>query len=237
MILRSLVRGNLNSIRQILQKKWPSKRLFNSGTNSNGSNNLLQYLQQVQDTRDYFRKHASVNISKIHDHSIKPSNRSTFPIYGALKLESHYFWTAEFEKRQKRYAQYEGTEIQKLSATCLNLMEMGHWEEDFKMLGFDRIVNGQTVSNPLHINYPLQWPPYRYWSEQNYTGTWSSNESCTISQFKTDGIKTCLGKSSVMIIGDSRARQLYRAIKSVLLDFRNQLEHPCVFYPGTHWCL
>jgi len=69
------------------------------------------------------------------------------------------------------------------------------------------------VSNPLDPRYPLEWPPYKPWSQQYYHGDWLPKDDCDIHPYSPSELKTCFqnGEKSVAIVGDSRGRQLYRA--------------------------
>ena len=113
---------------------------------------------------------------------------------------------------------------------CLNLLLNGGWNNStFKMNGFSRKLD---YSNKTHEIYKIIEHPYhpeyhqaRYspWANQNWTGTWESQDDCKIERkWYRAQLDQCFdeGNSHIMIVGDSRARQLSRAFE-VFLDTDN----------------
>lgn len=103
---------------------------------------------------------------------------------------------------------------------CKNLLKTGHWEE-FETHGFER-KRGRSrskktavIAHPYHFDYPYKpWPFFKSWSEQNYSGIWKSNDDCEMKILNESELSECFnhGKKRILLIGDSRTRQLANAL-------------------------
>ena len=68
------------------------------------------------------------------------------------------------------------------------------------------------------------------WKHQHFSGTWVSNENCKTDHLKNSLLEKCFnhGKSGIMVIGDSVARALLKALE---LYIKNET---CCFYDENH---
>ena len=72
----------------------------------------------------------------------------------------------------------------------------------------------KIIDNPLDPLYPQKFPPYRLWNQQNYSAVWATESECKLHRFSRQELKHCFSndggdaQSQIVIIGDSRARQL-----------------------------
>ena len=115
--------------------------------------------------------------------------------------------------------------LAKKQNTCESVLHTGAWH-NLELFGFERTVNSTTnhavqeiISNPRDPRYLLvPWPPYKFWTEQNYTGTWKTSGCDLMPDFSKNQLSTCFenGKRHVHFVGDSRTRQLYRSFSMIL---------------------
>ena len=104
------------------------------------------------------------------------------------------------------------------SKLCDSISKYGHWE-NWTEKGFSR--KNHTYKNILEPDYPITFPPYKRWGLQNFSGIWRANDkNCKLDRYKKAEIANCLEK--IVVVGDSRGRQLYRALKLYIDDHLNQ---------------
>ena len=101
---------------------------------------------------------------------------------------------------------------------CTGLLNKGRWNEDSWLEnGFNRDFENSTIKyDPLDSR--VKFRPHRCfeeWSVQNYSGKWESVDDCEIHRIKPAEIQQCFenGKGRVLILGDSRSRQLARSMQ------------------------
>merc|ERR1711893_570235 len=85
---------------------------------------------------------------------------------------------------------------------CRDLLTIGHWK-NFKKMGFERIVNNQTITNVYDKRYPKVFPPFNIWPQQNYSGTWGGRQNCELRNFTRDELAQCFSKTQIWFFGDS----------------------------------
>jgi hypothetical protein len=129
---------------------------------------------------------------------------------------------------------------------CSNLLTHGKWT-DFTLSGFSRTVKSSKTSkfikltHPYHCDYPYEpWPFFKPWYQQNYTGQWKSAEKCEIKKLSQTEITQCFheSKKRVLLVGDSRTRQLANALSQRFKNESNfydtQFYHFKTYYRKRH---
>ena len=105
--------------------------------------------------------------------------------------------------------------------SCTDTLHHGSWH-NMKLHGFERIdaKTNKTITNPWNPNYPVVWPPFKPWNEQNYTGDWKPENDCDLkSEFSKNELSKCFSGKHIHFIGDSRTRQLYASMVAL---FKNE---------------
>ena len=102
--------------------------------------------------------------------------------------------------------------------SCIGLLNKGRWNLNSWMEnGFNRDFENSTIKyDPSDSR--VEFRPHRCfeeWGVQNYSGKWESVNDCEIHRIKPAEIQQCFenGKGRVLILGDSRSRQLARSMQ------------------------
>ena len=193
---------------------------------------------------------------KLKPNSITNSKAATFINSNLKCVNTTEFYKLEIPKKPENSAHHNPDK-------CENLLTNGHWSKFIKCGIWERYhksANGsmETITDTFNQfwlssnwwgrkeGYPCydhktagcsHWPPYYFWHEQNYKGTWASNDACSIKRLNKVQLKKCFenGANSIAVIGDSIGRQLYRSVLMYLKE-----EYECCFYdsgdqPGRPW--
>lgn len=115
-------------------------------------------------------------------------------IFVSLSILIGFIYKQKFQTKQKSY------QLQRLDLkrSCLHnnsnsLMENGYWSDNFKM--FDNLTHSTK------------------WIQLNYTGDFQT-KNCQKHIYKNTEIEKCFRNRRVTIFGDSRARTIYKVLKS-----------------------
>ena len=162
---------------------------------------------------------------------------SFFELYAQVQIfelnvfrpQFEYFSREFYDEWFQNYLRTDLSHFKKLVDQCENILRSGKWV-NFKTNGFERDGN---VTHPYDWNYPYHpWPFFRLWNQQNYSGKWKTGNDCKLEHFEAEN--SCLKNVSVILMGDSRTRQLAHAIsqfikgESTYLDHKLETDH--VFY-------
>ena len=127
---------------------------------------------------------------------------------------------------------------------CQNLLNDGNWE-NWEDHGFERIGDNKPEAEFSSMGHPLESTSYmKKWHEQNYSGNWVSADNCKIHRFSKIDLEHCFStnlhglesnsSSEIVIVGDSRGRQLFLAFKQYFEMKKDRWKDPIIHSSLIH---